>query len=250
MTALKVDGLIGQRRGPTLSAQIARQLHDAIVSGKYHPGDRLPSVNELARQLAVSVSSVREAISALAVLGIVEPRVGQGTFVREPKLDALPGWLGLPADPDELFDLIEVRRVLETACARFASIRATPDDREILRKRYNAMIEALDNPAEFAAADVAFHLEIARITGNAVLHRIMRAIQSLLSDEIRLNVDVAVASPGGLADSAARHGRLLEALLQGKSESAEAAVTAILDHAEEIARCRQERRSINHTVTR
>src|SRR5881396_2484153 len=135
--------------------QIAERLAADIRSGLYAPGERLPSERELARSLEVSRASVREAIGALQVQGIVETRAGAGTFVAA---DARPTQ-ELPHDASPSA-VLEARAQLEPAIARLAAQRARPDP---AAENLLAAMEAIADPSEpggratWSASDRLFH---------------------------------------------------------------------------------------------
>src|SRR5512136_1076854 len=121
-----------------LYRRIAEQIAQLIRRGEYRPGERLPPERDLARQLAVSRPSVREALIALEVEGYVEVRVGSGVYVtqRRPqsrRADPLSGDSGP-------FELIAARRLLEAECAALAAKLASPAQ----IKRMWAALTAMD----------------------------------------------------------------------------------------------------------
>ena len=122
-------------------SQVARRLLDEVTAG--HAGARLPSERRLAESLGVGRSAIREAIAVLEVLGLVEVRVGSGTYVRGTISDLLPqaiDW-GLMLGERHTRDLVETRRHLEAITARLAAQRATDDDVARLRQRLDRMRE-------------------------------------------------------------------------------------------------------------
>src|SRR5215472_12285691 len=131
---------------------IIAQLRDMILNGQLKPGERLPGHRDLARMFGVSITSVREAISALISAGILETQAGYGTFVsRTPQLDAaFSTWLGMASnDENEMRELIEARAVLERTIARLAAMRATPEQMQRLREVASEMREYLTNPEKY-----------------------------------------------------------------------------------------------------
>lgn len=216
------------RREPT-SLEVARRLLDYLLSGEIRPGDRLPSERQLAADLEVGRSAVREAMTALALLGLVEVRQGNGTYLRQIES-------GLPIDTIEwgmvlglrrTRDLIEARRHLETIVAGLAASRR--DDVAVgdLHRLLAEMEAANGDPARFVAADVAFHLCIAGASGNEVLARMLTSIGQLLSDWIARVLN----QPESFMVTLAEHRAVLAAIAAGDHLAAQAAMAAHLDGA-------------------
>jgi GntR family transcriptional regulator, transcriptional repressor for pyruvate dehydrogenase complex len=197
-----------QRDSPV--SQVARRLLDEVMEGGHHPGSRLPSERRLAEGLGVGRSAIREAIAVLEVLGIVEVRVGSGTYVRGTISDLLPqaiDW-GLLLGERQTRDLVETRQHLEAVTARLAAERATDTDVVLLHHRLDRMRETAESVAEFIEADVEFHLEVARITGNTVLRDILHSVRALL----RVWIQRAVGADGDTAATLAEHVAVFEAI--------------------------------------
>ncbi len=113
-----------------LYVQIARQIADAVQNETFKVGDKLPPERALAEELNVSRASVREALSALEILGIVESRSGNGTFIRRPPTEWT--YLGtifedFVAHEDSPHEVLDARRILEPAVAQLAAERATDE---------------------------------------------------------------------------------------------------------------------------
>lgn len=172
-------------RSNKFSQQINRQLLEAIVAGRYRPGDLLPSERDLATMFQASRIAVREALGSLAAKGIVSVRHGKGTTV-----NAMDEWNTL--DPVVLmlcdgygtFDqLQEVRRIIEPELAALAAARITPEALEILRPLADLPLD--DTMEQHVERDTNFHLAIAQVTGNTVLVIVLSSIGDLLRESRR-----------------------------------------------------------------
>src|SRR3954469_14668834 len=144
------------------------KIKELISSGEFSAGDRLPTERELTRQFGVSRSSLREAVRALALVGVLEPRVGDGTYVTTLEPDQLLTGIGFVSDlakADSLLEIHQVRRILEPEATRLATPRLTEDDFERLHECVSWM-EAADSVAAFIEADTAFHRVILNACGN------------------------------------------------------------------------------------
>lgn len=155
-----------------LYVQIARQIADAVQQEQFKVGERLPPERTLAEELNVSRASVREALSALEILGIVESRSGNGTFVR--RLPTEWTYLGtifeeFVAREESPHEVIEARRILEPAVAQLAAERASAEQLAQIESALAQLTQAVVTGANRTAADCAFHLAIAQAAGNSVL---------------------------------------------------------------------------------
>lgn len=215
----------------TLANMISAQLRDMILNGELKAGERLPGHRDLARMFGVSVTSVREAISALISAGILETQAGYGTFVsRIPQLDAaFSTWLGVASnDEKEMRELIEARGVLERTIARLAAMRATSEQIQRLREVVSEMRGYLTNPEKYLEADLTFHMTMAAAAQNRVLLRAMYAIRTLLRRELQLNLERGLARHGDVTYSVVSHEKLVEAIAAGDPIAAEAVIDEIM----------------------
>jgi DNA-binding FadR family transcriptional regulator len=192
--------------------QVADRIAADIRAGRLARGERLPSERDLARRLEVGRASVREAIAALQVAGLVETRRGSGSFVA--------------VAPDEVrevhdsspSDLLEARALLEPQVARLAAQRGRPDEE----------IEALLATMEDSTGDVwndcdrRFHQRIAALTGNPVLVDLADRIAAVMDEPLwqRLRDD-SIAVPGRTTLHLAEHRMIYEAIAEGDADAAE-----------------------------
>jgi GntR family transcriptional repressor for pyruvate dehydrogenase complex len=148
-----------------LYRQIADQLTMLITSGEFRRGERLPSERDLAVQLGVSRPSVREALIALEIQGLVEVRVGAGIFVAQAERPA-----AVPVNEGQgPFELLRARWLIEGEIAALAAREATKADLAQVRAAVEAMQQAASKNQETVAADRDFHMRIAAGTHNGAL---------------------------------------------------------------------------------
>jgi DNA-binding FadR family transcriptional regulator len=210
-------------RGLQRYERVAERLAAEIRYGAFAPGERLPSERDLARRLEVGRASVREAIAALQVQGLIETRPGSGSFVVPDALDRLPAAGALPHDASPT-DLLEARALLEPAVARLAAERARPDT---VAERLLGAMESSSDPADPAAragwneSDRLFHRQIAAMTGNPVLLGIADHVAGLMDQPLwqRLRDD-SIATPGRTAIHLAEHRMIYEAVTDGDPAAA------------------------------
>jgi len=157
-----------------LYEQVAGQVTDLVARGEFKPGDRLPPERDLAKLLGVSRPTVREAMIALEMAGLVEVRVGAGTFVTDKaKQNGTENngrlFEGAGSSP---FELIAARRTIEPEVAALAARLATPAEIAAISETITMIGAAKDTPAH-RAADHLFHVRVALASHNAVLTAIV-----------------------------------------------------------------------------
>ena len=189
-------------RRARLGEQLAGHLTDLIVDGTLAPAQPLPTERELARQFSVSVGVVREAIRSLAAIGLVEVRHGVGTFIntRERWNTATPMLLLVRSEPNSVLDVHDLRVPLEMAAVEWAAKRATAADLAGVAATLESMREGLRQPEEFIAADLAFHLALARATHNRILLAVLQPLIEPLQECMLRGFRIPVAAPRALAE--------------------------------------------------
>jgi len=213
---------------------VAAQIQAQIAEGRLRPGDRLPPERELAEAFGVSRDSVRDAIRVLELAGLVVPRQGEGTVVRELTLDSVVSPLAsaLLQRRDLLTDLLDARRIIEPALAYRAAQRASDEDiqamAEILR-RQAAKVRAGEPGID---EDTAFHYRLATAARNQVILKVM----DVLMDLLREGRARSLQAQGRPQRSLEGHRRILAAL---RRRDPEAAKRAMEQHLEEIGQILQ-----------
>jgi GntR family transcriptional repressor for pyruvate dehydrogenase complex len=212
-----------------LPAQVARLLLDYLLAGHVTPGTRLPPERQLAEELGVGRSVVREALKSLGLLGLVEVRQGDGTYLRGMESELLPRVIewGLLLGERRTTDLVEARQHLEAVTAQLAAARRSDSDIAALDAALAGMRAAGPDIDAFVAADVAFHLTVAEAAGNMVLSDVLRNIQSLL----RVWVTRVIHAAGDSGPSYREHIPVYEAIVNRDPIAAGAAMRAHLDEA-------------------
>lgn len=220
-------------RTPQLYELIADRLADEIRHAVLRPGDRLPSERELARQLEVSRSSVREAITALQMEGVLETRAGAGSFVAANALERVRHLAERDGDRPRVpraadaspSALLEMRVAYEPQVARLAAARARPDAYtvellELMERQPDP--ESPDARANWNDADRLFHRQIGVMTGNPAIVAICEWIADVMDQPLwqRLR-DQSVAVPGRMRIHMAEHRLIYESVAGGDVEAAE-----------------------------
>ena len=211
--------------------EVAKQIERLILK-KLKPGDKLPSERELAEMLQVSRSSIRDAIRGLELMGLVEPRQGAGTIVRELSAESVvnPFANSLKHQRDQVSELLDFRKMLEPPLAARAATHATDDEiaemEEILQRQETKM--ALGEAA--VAEDTEFHYSIALASGNTVVLKVLDVVMDLLRETRERSLQVE----GRAQRSLAGHRRILAAIKRRDAESAKAAMRRHVEAVEEI----------------
>ncbi|GAB4247983.1 MAG: hypothetical protein Kow00129_08660 [Thermoleophilia bacterium] len=170
-----------------LYEDVVNQLQKLISSGKLEPGDQLPSERALADQLAVSRTSVREALRILEARGMLEARPGQGLFVRGRRTEEIVNILAayLVRERESFLEVLDVREALERKAAERAAIMATPKDLDALKAAVVAMQEEVLEGRLPLDSDADFHRALAKASRNEVLAQMLDTVLGLMSHHRR-----------------------------------------------------------------
>ncbi|MFE9899833.1 FadR/GntR family transcriptional regulator [Streptomyces achromogenes] len=224
------------RKG-TVTQRAVEEIKAMIAEGRLEPGQRLPTERDLAVQLGMSRSSTREAIRALTVMGVLDARHGSGIYVGTLEAGDLLESFGVVADLSRgprLVELLQVRRILESAATALAAARITEEQLAAVEAHLAAM-NATDDPEEILAHDLAFHREIASAAGNATMAAIL---DGLSSRTFRARVRRGHQEQDAIARTRREHAAIHRALAARDPEAARAAAAAHVGGVEEWLRGR------------
>ncbi|BDB29636.1 GntR family transcriptional regulator [Cupriavidus sp. TA19] len=220
--------------GTRLSEQLAQALSVSIRDGQFPPGQRLPTESALMERFGVSRTVVREALSRLKTLGLVESRQGSGAFVKNSGKPA-PEHLVLAPDGsvNAVIQMVEVRRALEAESAALAAARCSPEDLENIKATIQALEEAVVAGGDGVAEDVAFHAAVAKAACNPFLLATLSYLNHFLLDATR----VTRANEATRADFAQQvrdeHAAIVRAIESGDVVAARFAAAAHMANAAE-----------------
>ncbi|QTF92115.1 transcriptional regulator GlcC [Halomonas sp. BM-2019] len=202
---------------------VAARLEQLILDGVFRPGQLLPSERRLCDRLNVSRASLREGLRILRSKGIIETRHGRGSMVAAllPAREQSPLMHLFRDHPRTLFDLLEVRALLEGESARLAASRGTPADRVLITRRYRELADyaASAEPIDverLARLDHAFHLAVSQASHNPVLVHTLQSLTDLLLNSVFASVKHLYHRPGPREMINRQHARLHDAVVQGK----------------------------------
>jgi GntR family transcriptional repressor for pyruvate dehydrogenase complex len=225
-----IKGLLEPIRQRTATEAVAQQLIHLLTSGALSKGDKLPSERDLAEQLHVGRTTVREGLKLLTLSGVLEARRGDGTYVRQKYWSFLADQIKWPSllRPVDIEDLMEVRAPLEIRSARLAAMRATDDDVAAINGALDDIraLRRRDLSRE-AELDARFHLRLAEASQNQLLLSVMEALVAPLRTYIaqanRMTVDLttSIAEHQAVIDAVAAHdpNRAAEAMAKHLSMS-------------------------------
>jgi GntR family transcriptional repressor for pyruvate dehydrogenase complex len=164
---------------------IEEYIKKEIQAGNLTPGDKLPSERDLVKKLNVSRSSVREAIKSLTIMGYLEPVERKGTFISDKYKNNKYAYseFNNVHSRAPIFDLMEVRLMLEERFIPIVIERATKKDIETLKKALLRIKNSNDDVNEFFQGDLDFHFALADATHNVIIIEIMKIIKNRIYDD-------------------------------------------------------------------
>jgi len=217
--------------------QVAEKIETLILDGVLSVGQRLPSERRLTEKLGFSRSGLREGLKLLRARGIIRTEQGKGSYVAPLLNGPSTPLMHLFSDhPRTLYDLLEVRALLEGESARLAAMRATEADVIMIRRRYLEWVEAHSDsntlkPQEHARLDHGFHLAICEASHNPVLVQTLQSLTDLLISSVFASVNNLYHRPAAMCQINEQHASLFEAVIEKDPERAQ---RAAVDHIHSI----------------
>jgi DNA-binding FadR family transcriptional regulator len=207
------------------------ELMDFVRGNGYAPGDRLPSIRELAEKLSVGRNAVRDGLLEAQTIGLVkiEPRLG--VFLKHSGPDAGADGLAatletvLTQEDQNLFHLVDARLLVEAELAGAAARDRRPDDLLPLREALDAVLGEHADRLAYIRADETFHLAVARVAGNRVLLAFLQALWRMILPA-KMNLLLSAANR---AQSDREHCEAFQSIVDGNAERAQAVVRAHID---------------------
>ena len=209
-----------------LYRQIADQISVLIGDGEYTPGSRLPPERDLAKQLGVSRPSVREALIALEVEGLLDVRVGSGIYVADPakrrRNDTLQGDSGP-------FEVIHARWLIEAECAALAAKNANPAQLRAIREAHANMIRESKRHHNPLDADRLFHVRIAEASGNSALVMLVQVLWDQRMGPLYRSLELKLEYPKMAAETVHEHQAIVSAIVKRDPRAARSAMRRHMD---------------------
>ncbi|PYV14232.1 MAG: FadR family transcriptional regulator [Acidobacteria bacterium] len=204
----------------SLSEEIAAQIMSLVSSGDLMPGQKLPSERELCLRFEVGRSSLREALRCLTIVGVLETRVGEGTFLamnRDKFIGKVLEWR-VATERKNVENLMKVRLALETETAANAALNTHEQDVRKLEELLARMKASIGNPEQVAETDIAFHLGIAEASANQLIFDLLNLIRS----QLEIGLMKVSSFPGASEIAYHEHVLILNAIRAHDAESAKA----------------------------
>jgi len=168
-------------------ALVIDQILELIRGGVFKAGNKLPPERTMASKLGVSRPSVREAYCVLEMVGILESKVGSGTFVKSSDIDqiSISKIRDISNQEESPYEILEVRKMIEPEIVSLAATNSTQEDVQDIQRILNKMkAEMEENGTYNVDTDALFHLRIAQATGNAVLFNVTKYVMDLLRERL------------------------------------------------------------------
>jgi len=233
-------------RKTSLPDEIYSQIKGSIKKGEWAPGDKLPSENELSESFGVNRLTVRMALQKLNALGIVETRVGEGTYVTDFSFSKYIGEISdFYLEPEMLENVCEFRKALEIECARCAVERASVEDLRKLETacdQYDAICERLfgqpeldtDILEELIEADLEFHHEIVNLSKNTLYRYSFEVARESIYRYLHMilvkRIEDTESHRELLIRACAHHRDIYNAITNGDFETCKDAISEMIDY--------------------
>ncbi|MBI4790056.1 MAG: FadR family transcriptional regulator [Chloroflexi bacterium] len=212
--------------------RVVDEIQEFILGGRLEPGTKLPPERDLAVQMGVSRTVIRDAVHVLVTKGLLESKQGIGTIVHQITPDHMvePLSILIQTQSISLDHLHQVRSILEVENAGLAAQQAQMKDIQRLEQIVSTMDQVVHDPHAYAGADAQFHRAVAVLSGNPLLVLLLDSIRDLMQE-----VRVAVAKLPDLSKTVAPdHNRILERIKARDTEGARAEMARHLDHARKL----------------
>jgi DNA-binding FadR family transcriptional regulator len=225
-----MNDVLKGRRGKLTDAVIS-ELLSRVDGGIYAPGQKLPTEQELCRELGVSRPVLREAVASLRLGGRLNSRQGLGVFVAEQDPRRLAFAVSQIDDIRSAMQILELRIGVELEATALAAVRRTPEAIADIAAAYDRLASMETDDIEHEAqADFDFHLAIARATSNGHFPQFLQALGRDISLDLRMKHGQSQQSRRGYVKRISReHGAIMSAIMQGDAKSARAAMRRHLE---------------------
>lgn len=217
--------------GVALSDQVATAIQDEIRASRLVEGDKLPTEAMLVKQFAVSRTVVREAVSRLKSLGLVETRQGSGAFVKAAGFSPLQFDAGSAVSKRAVIQMAEVRRALEAEVAALAARRASPSDIKCIQRAAKALDRAVQTGGDGVDEDVALHRAIADAAQNQFLISTLDYLRQFLHGATRVTRANEARRTDFARQVQTEHTTIIEAIVAGDAVKARKAAARHMDNA-------------------
>ncbi|WP_264737373.1 FadR/GntR family transcriptional regulator [Cytobacillus firmus] len=198
------------------------KIIECYLGGVLKPGERLPSERELAGQFNVSRTTIREALRAIELKGLIDIRQGGGSYVKVPDVHSRKEEIitAVKAENPLVYEMLELRRALEVESCFLAAKRANPEDLEKLRTALNNMALAKQNPDLGLKADLDFHIGISEATHNSIFIELIHTLRGHMEHTIKATQNHRFKDPSRYEDTMEEHKEIYLAIASGNGDRA------------------------------
>jgi GntR family transcriptional repressor for pyruvate dehydrogenase complex len=214
---------------------VLEKIREMIASGILKPGDRLPSERDLSDKLRVGRASVKEALRILEILGLIEVKLGDGSFIKQNNFhffESIANTVGLLGDltAETMFNFLDFRSLWEIKCAALAAKNSTEEDIRMMEIEIQRMKNGQQNETEFKAADINFHNMMCIASKDKAIMLVVQGLRNILISHFNNVYPLICSDPERCQKSFSAHNNLLQAI---KSHDEIAAVRAMEEHLKE-----------------
>jgi len=217
---------ISKIKTKSLRNQVYATLKDKIMHGTWKEGDKLPSEQEFCAMFGVSRVTIRAALQQLEILGLVDTKHGEGTYVEKfsvsRNMETLHPLLQIKRNHD-LITIMEYRKIIEKGTIGLAVEKITQEDFDVLEETYNIMSDITTDIEEFIRADFAFHHKLAFISQNSMIIKVYELLHEILFTSMTEIVHLA-GRTGPIF-----HRKIIDALKNGNKAECEALMEAHIE---------------------
>ncbi len=226
------------RKHALIYQTVLEHIKSLLLEGKLRAGDRLPTVNEMARELGVGPASVREAYRVLETMGILEVRQGRGTTVAADFVEPAGRVEDFKvAQQQTVTAVMETRRLIEPSVAALAAERATAKEREAILQAARDMDQLVKEGRDFVEPDLNFHDLIFAAAHNPTLAQTLSGLREVMVDLRRL----VTRNPIAVEKAVHYHQLIALAIYEGNPEAAQVLMKQHLEDAEQELQSSSER---------
>ena len=228
-----------QIKSKKIYEEVAETLHEMIRTGQLKPGDRIDSVQQLAENFQVGRSAIREALSALKAMGLVEMRQGEGTFIKsfDAKQITFPLSTAILLKKEDIANLLEVRKVIETGISAAAAKKRTDMDIYAMEQVLEEMKNAQGNGELGEKADFKFHVTLSAAAHNPILSSLMDQVSGLMFEIQKETRRLWLFSKQTTSEKLyEQHVAIYKAIAEKDEEKARNSMLSHLENVEEILR--------------
>lgn len=217
--------------------EVAEAILHMIQTGQLKPGDKLDSVQQLAENFQVGRAAIREALTALRAMGLIEMKQGEGTYVREfdPAMLSFPISTAILMSKEDVAHLLEVRKLLEVGAAGLAALKRTEEDLRAMQSALTQMREVIGDEELGEKADFLFHMAIAEATKNPLLVSLMNNVSGMMMETMRETRRIWLFAKQATTEQLLEdHIAIFEAIRDQNAELAQERMKEHLGHVEKV----------------